>query len=220
MLVAIVQFVAFISGALPTPEALPSCPQTDRCAAIRLWISPGPEGFDDLAFATTQLAQANLHHGPAGLGFEVVEVHALDASTITTRAERDTLGHDRWRRGLIDVYVVSSLANVDEPGEIRGVHWRSRKDRSRRWVILSRNSCSGSLATLRCSQTPPRVLAHELGHYFGLAHSSVPASLMNTSGNALADRTFQPDELARIRKRAKVLFRDGTVRDPREGKPR
>jgi hypothetical protein len=205
VLVAIVQLIAFVSGVLPTPDLLPSCPEGERCAAIRLWISPGPEGFDDLTFVTTQLTQANVHHGPAGLGFQVVEVRAFDASTITTRAERDTLGHDRWQRGLIDVYVVSSLANVDEPGEIRGVHWRSRKDRTRRWVILSRIS-------------PSRVLAHELGHYFGLAHSLVPASLMNTSGNALAERSFQPDELAKIRRRAKALFGDGTVRDPRQGK--
>lgn len=200
MLVAIVQLIAFVSGVLPTLDVLPSCPDSERCAAIRLWVSPAD--FDDAAFIKTQLEQANLHHGPAGLGFQVVEVRTHDASTITTRDERDRLGHDRWQRGLIDVYVVSSLANVDEPGEIRGVHWRSRKDRTRRWVILSRIS-------------PPRVLAHELGHYFGLAHSTVPASLMNTSGNAAADRTFQPDELAKIRKRAKALFGDGTVHDPR-----
>lgn len=201
MLVAIAHLIVFVSGVLPTPDVLPSCAQSERCAAIRLWVSPAAD-FDDLAFIRAQLEQANVHHGPAGLGFQVVEVRAHDAATITTRAERDVLGHERWQRGLIDVYVVSALANVDEPGEIRGVHWRSRKDRSRRWVILSRIS-------------PPRVLAHELGHYFGLAHSTVPASLMNTSGNALAERTFQPDELAKIRRRAKVMFGDRTVHDPR-----
>ena len=184
---------------------LPRCSaEVARCAAIRLWVTPQADDFDDVAFVTAQLEQANAHHGPAGLGFEVVEVELLPATAtdIVTRSDRDLLGHDRWQRGLVDVYIVSSLANVDEPGAIRGVHWRSRKDRARRWVILSRISA-------------PRVLAHELGHYFGLAHSTVPASLMNTSGNALADRRFQPAELTKIEQRAKLLFAQRVVTDPR-----
>ena len=64
---------------------------------------------------------------------------------------------------------------------------------------------------------PPRVLAHELGHYFGLPHSDVPGSLMNTGPRAAAERTFQPDELRRIERRARALFADGTVTDPRTG---
>jgi len=191
---------------LPSPETLPACaPEVDRCAAVRLWVAPHADpAFDDRAFIETQIAQANHHHRGAGLAFQVVEVHALipDHAHITTRADRDALGHARWQRGLIDVYLVSSLANVDEPGEIRGVHWRSRGNRQRRWVILSRIS-------------PPRVLAHELGHYFGLSHSDVPASLMNTSATALPERAFQPDELERIATRSKRLVLQGVITDPR-----
>lgn len=210
MLHAFVPLFALVSASL-APEALPPCSaEVTRCAAIRLWVAPHNDAtFDDLAFMLGELEQANAHHAPANLGFEVVEVRTLpeSASDIVSRKDRDQLGHDNWQRGIVDVYVVSSLANVDDPGPIRGVHWRSRKDRQRRWVILSRIS-------------PPRVLAHELGHYFGLSHSTVPASLMNTSGNALADRRFQPDELATLEKRAKVLFAQGIVKDPRssEGK--
>ena len=189
--------------------ALPRCAaEVARCASIRLWIAQPSaataEGFDDVAFLGAQLAHANAHHAGAGLGFEVVEILTLPASAadIVTRSERDALGHDRWQRGLVDVFVVSSLANVDDPGPIRGVHWRSRAARERRWVILSRIS-------------PPHVLAHELGHYFGLAHSTVPASLMNTSGNALAERRFQPGELTTIEERARRLFTQGVVRDAR-----
>lgn len=191
----------------PAPELLPACaPEVLRCAAVRLWIAPAGDDqpFDDLAFLTTQLTEANREHGRAKLGFHVVEVRTLgaDAADIADRDDRDRLGHDRWQRGLIDVFVVSRLANVDDPGDIRGVHWRSRADRRRRWVILSRIS-------------PPRVLAHELGHYFGLPHSDVPASLMNTGPRAAPERTFQPDELRRIERRAKALFADGTVTDAR-----
>jgi hypothetical protein len=98
---------------------------------------------------------------------------------------------------VVDVFVVSRLANVDAPAEtptaqIRGVHWRLRRDRARRWIILSRIS-------------PPHVLAHELGHYFGLPHSNEPRSLMNTGPTALpsAERFFLPKEVAVITARAK-----------------
>jgi len=197
--------LAVLLSSPPDPAALPVCGvDVERCAAVRLWVAAHDDArFDDLALLSGQLKQANAHHAPAGLNFQVVEVRVLGADErhVATRADRDALGHARWKRGLIDVYVVSKLGNVDEPGEIRGVHWRSRKDRGRRWVVLSRIS-------------PPRVLAHELGHYFGLAHSTVPASLMNTSGNALAERAFQPDELRKIERRARTLFAQGVVSRP------
>jgi hypothetical protein len=191
-----------LSAPLPEPLDLPRC-SAERCAAVRLFIADGGDS-DDAAFVKSQLEAANHYHAPAGLGFEVVEVNPLpsDVARVTTRSDRTSLGHARWRRGFVDVYIVSSLANVDAAGEIRGVHWRSGRARHRRWVILSRIS-------------PPHVLAHELGHYFGLAHSDVPASLMNTSATALPERTFQPDELARITRRAKRLFAEGVVSDPR-----
>lgn len=200
--------LALVSG-LPSPDAFPACPPAiDHCAAVRLWIAPHTDPtFDDRAFLETQLAQANHHHQRAALAFQNVEVRTLgpDLAHVTTRADRDALGHARAKRGVIDVFLVSSLADVDAPGEaveIRGVHWRSRRDRQRRWIILSRIS-------------PPHVLAHELGHYFGLAHSDVPASLMNTSATALAERAFQPDELERIAARARRLLRQGAITDPR-----
>ncbi len=195
--------------ALP-PEPMPPCPPSiDRCASLRLWIAPhDDDAFDDHAFVATQLEHANLHHQPAGLAFAIVETRTLTPAerAIVSRADRDALGHANWRRGVIDVYLVSSLANVDEPGEIRGVHWRSRADRKRRFIIVSRIS-------------PPHVLAHELGHYFGLPHSDAPASLMNTSANALPERAFLPDEITRITRRARALFSSGLVADPRQGPP-
>ena len=35
MLVAIAHLIVFVSGVLPTPDVLPSCAQSERCAAIR-----------------------------------------------------------------------------------------------------------------------------------------------------------------------------------------
>jgi hypothetical protein len=198
----------------PDPTIFPPCPGEVRvCARLRIWITSDPRehGADD-TFLLEQLATANRLHAPAGLGFEVAAIEPLDATlaAIETRTDRDALGAERSQLAVaeprpsaprtprvVDVFVVSRLANVDAPAEtptaqIRGVHWRLRRDRARRWIILSRIS-------------PPHVLAHELGHYFGLPHSNEPRSLMNTGPTALpsAERFFLPKEVAVITARAK-----------------
>lgn len=202
------------------PRSFAPCPETARvCARLRLWIAAPADA--DATFLQDELATANRLHAPARLGFEVAAIEPLPSTlaTIETRADRDRLGFERSRLAppptaastsrtprVIDVFVVSRLGDVDAPlepvdgqpdvtraaREIRGVHWRHRKDRARRWIILSRIS-------------PPHVLAHELGHYFGLPHSDDPRSLMNTGPTALpaSDRSFQPNEIATIERRAK-----------------
>ena len=112
MLIAIA-LIAFLSGALPTPDTLPSCPAAERCAAIRLWVSPTTD-FDDLAFATTQIEQANLHHGPAGLGFKVVEVPI-------EFVERE-FGDSKMSRSIvIEALIRTSLWGVDHRlGQLAG----------------------------------------------------------------------------------------------------
>src|SRR5690606_9293769 len=102
------------------------------------------------------------------VNFEIVAASPLPISAleVSTRAERDALA-PHFTRGVAHVFVVGRLADVDVAGaEIRGVHWRLRGDRSRRWVILSK--IAGSL-----------VLTHELGHFFGLPHSDHDISVMN-----------------------------------------
>ena len=68
--------------------------------------------------------------------------------------------HARLESGAINLFIVDRLDDIDIPGEqIRGVHWRDPKARTRkRWIFLSR--IAGAM-----------VLAHELGHYFSLPHS-------------------------------------------------
>ncbi|MEL6182489.1 MAG: matrixin family metalloprotease [Myxococcota bacterium] len=149
------------------------------------------------------LREANRHFAPLGVEFAVVQLAALPAKAtiVATRADRDRLGRGRWRRGQIAVFVVGQLDNVDEPGEIRGVHWRERARRSRRWVILS-------------AIAPSMVLAHELGHFYGLPHSSYPVSIMNKKPRRdppLEARTFAPPEIALMRRRLKAMRRSGVI---------
>ena len=140
-----------------------------------------------------QIREANRHFAPLDLQFELATVHPLPAESfhVHTRLERDLLGRTRFKKGTAHVFVVGHLDNVDEPGEIYGVHWRDRANIRRRWIILASISSKG-------------VLAHELGHFFSAKHSRYPISIMNKKWRSTpkpSERTFAPQEI-RIMKKA------------------
>ena len=175
--------------------------QTPRCAeaaahcfGIHLHLVATETGLvQDVAWVTAQLEQAQRHFALIDTSFEIVAADTVPASEleIDDRDERDALGHDRFTRGVVHVFVVGRLADVDIAGnQIRGVHWRERADRTHRWVILSK--IAGSL-----------VLPHELGHFFGLPHSTYDISLMNKTvrlAPLVSELTFAEPEVLRMRK--------------------
>lgn len=118
-----------------------------------------------------QVANANALFRPHGVGFRVVERHAMDAShaRLENRRDRHALGH-LMNPQRVDCFFVLSLRDVDDPSRYRqGVHWRPRGDdfpRRAHFVIVS--SIAG-----------PTVLAHELGHYFRNGHSDTPGNIMS-----------------------------------------
>jgi hypothetical protein len=100
---------------------------------------------------------------------------------------------DLMRPGMINVRITAELRDVDDPGIVRrGVHWRRRNDpQHRRYILLSTIS-------------HPWVLAHELGHYLGEAHSFVDDNLMSygrTGGQLFLDA----QQVGRIRRAVKRL---------------
>lgn len=176
-------------------EATPRCAEAAaHCFGIHLHIVQTEAGVvQDLAWVTAQIEQAQRHFALIDTSFEIVAADTLPASEleIDDRDERDALGHARFTRGVVHVFVVGRLADVDIAGnEIRGVHWRERADRTHRWVILSK--IAGSL-----------VLSHELGHFFGLPHSTYDISLMNKTVRLtplVSELTFAEPEVLRMRK--------------------
>lgn len=201
-----------LAGWLERPAAWlaaadPGCPEeAERCFTLRLFVARTGEGpVATPGFVRDQLRAANEHFGPSGIGFRLggVELVGEDAAHVATRRERDELGRDRYRPGVIDVHVTGRLDDVDAPGEIRGVHWRDRKDADRHWIVLS-------------TAAPPMVLAHELGHLFGLGHGDHPASIMNKTPRdepPPGERSFVPAERERIERRAAELQRSGRLDD-------
>lgn len=179
-----------------------------HCFGLHLHVVVTADGpVQTVAWVSEQVAAANQRFREIDVNFEVVAADALPAADleIDNRAERDALGDPRFTRGVAHVFVVGRLADVDAPAdapaEIRGVHWRFRKDRARRWVILSK--IAGSL-----------VLSHELGHFFGLPHSTYDISVMNKTVRLtplLTELTFAPPEFARMRRKRDAMVADGML---------
>jgi hypothetical protein len=168
-------------------------------------VAPGlagglAQGPDWLA---AQVATANRLFRPLGVGFTVSAVDGLDAddAVIMTRVDRNRLGRLVRSRGVVHVFVVARLGDIDESGnEINGVHWRRG---GKRWIFVAAKAWD-------------LTLGHELGHFFDLPHSEEADSIMNTARRRdppPALRAFLADELDRMRRRLTRMLRDRTLRD-------
>lgn len=116
-----------------------------------------------LSAAQRVLAPHRIRLLPALESFRPRSCQALD------RAGRNALASHVSPAG-VTVLVVERVADLDLAGyDLMGVHWRySGTDKSlagRRYILLT-------------ARARPPVLAHELGHYLGLAHDPAGGNLM------------------------------------------
>jgi len=193
--------LAGITAALPACDAARA-----HCIGIQLHVTvadSGPVAAPD--WLTGQLTVANRHFAALDVGFQVVGIDALPASTahIATPRDRDDLAADRLGSEVIHAFIVRRLDDVDRDGQIiRGVTWRTRKD-ERKYIIVS-------------IAAPDRVLAHELGHFFGLPHSTAAISIMNKRQRKqppIEQRTFTDEEIATMRPVLARLLRTDVIAD-------
>ena len=191
--------LAALTAALPACEAARA-----HCIGIQLHVPVAVDGGDALiaqaGWLAVQLAEANRHFAPIDVGFQVVGVDALPAGAghVATPADRDAVADGRLTGKVIHLFITGQLDDVDQPGEvIRGVTWHLRGG-DRKYVILS-------------TVAPERVLAHELGHVFGLPHSGYAISIMNKRPRTeppIEQRTFADAELAAMRPALRRLLRE------------
>jgi hypothetical protein len=160
--------------------------------------SDGDDPAVDQAWIDTAVATANERLGPAGVAFTatVAKPDGVPAEVLTV-AQRDALAAHA-EAGTLHVFVVGKLANKDRSGDwINGVTWRyagpDRGLRGRRYIVVARDALVDTLA-------------HELGHFFGLAHATDPANLMMAPGRT-PGATLDERQLARVRARAAAWAR-------------
>jgi hypothetical protein len=204
--------VLFVAGAAHAGDnadtianAAPSCDKARaHCFALHVHIAADANGLvANAAWLTAQLAGANRHFTPLDVGFQLAGIDALPESAmhVETRADRNALAANRLGGKSIHVFVVGQLDDVDVEGEVRyGVVWRRPKD-PRRYVIIS-------------VQALERTLAHELGHFFGLPHSTYAVSIMNKTERKeppLDQRTFASEEIAAMRPILERLVRNKVI---------
>jgi Zn-dependent peptidase ImmA (M78 family) len=139
-----------------------------------------------------QVAKANKHFEAVDAAFVVATRDELAGKAhIVTCGDRNALAK-LVTDNKIHVFIVEKLENVDDDAPIFGVTWRAD---GKKYIIIGSNA-------------PERVLAHELGHVFGLPHSTYAISIMNKTKRETPrqeDRRFADEELALLRPMVKKL---------------
>lgn len=180
--------------------AAPACVESRAfCFGIRLYVARGDDGATVVTapWFAEQLAVTNKLFEPLDTSFQLTEVQFLDASAarIDDREERTSLA--KYMRGqVIDVFLTGYLVDIDKPETFAyGVTWHTENDG--RLIIVS-----GMSRTL--------TLAHELGHFFGLKHSTYAVSIMNKTRRDTPppeERRFADPEIAKMKPRLKRLVK-------------
>ena len=184
----------------PDDAPIPTVPLS--IAVARDVTDAGVAPVQDDAWIAAQLAEVERLFTPCGLSFVTVESRAIPPAQAhaETRRDRDAFAA-ALHPGVVNVFVVASLRDVDDPSRMRmGVCWSPRGDGAR-YVIVS-------------SIARPSVLAHELGHYFGNPHSKVPNNVMSYDRTAGVAPFFDDAQGSVLRRTARALFQRGVLQPP------
>nr|MBA2538909.1 hypothetical protein [Deltaproteobacteria bacterium] len=178
---------------------------TTTCVGLALHVAVGDTGpIASADWVKSQLAGANQHFAPLAVEFRIVSIDALPASALRVedRKERDSFA-PQVKGKIIHVFVTGALDDIDIPGgNVYGVAWH----------VYGRGG-PGKLIILS-TQAWEHTLAHELGHVFGLPHSTYAISIMNKTDRKeppVEQRTFDPKELAAMKPRIAWLLRAGLL---------
>jgi hypothetical protein len=152
-------------------------PQAKRLIRLPLTVHIATDEGDPVA-SRTRIARwvrrANRALRPAGLEVDVRSVRHLPAgwTSVTRWRQRRKLANYAPHDGTIHVFVIEELDTKRRRmfrRRIRGLHWRyrglNRDLRSREYVVVTEGA-------------PTTTFVHELGHLFGLRHSTAINNIM------------------------------------------
>jgi len=191
---------AAVTAAVPTCDAARA-----HCFGLRLHIARTDDGgmVVEPAWIAAQLAMAHKQFGALDTSFQVVAINFLPAAAarIEDRAQRNALAK-QVAPPVIDVFFTGYLADVDKADAFAyGVTWRTKDER--KYIIVS-------------GMGRDRTLAHELGHFFGLPHSTYPISIMNKTARDEPPpeaRRFADEEIEKMKPVLARLVRAKIIRE-------
>ena len=199
-------FAPKVLWARPSASAeLPRLPIVPRIALVSSGgTTRKPTPIIDAAFLAEQLDHAQALFGPFGVRFALDAGRDLDSKylALETRADRDALAAE-LDPTAVNIFFVDTLRDVDNPALYRmGVTWRKLTALKKKYVVVAANA-------------RPTTMAHELGHYFGLDHTSVKNNLMSYDRDGGTVFLDQKQGLT-IRRHAELLYRSKEL-VPRDG---
>jgi hypothetical protein len=153
------------------PEAITDPPAAPVVAPMPLSIAVAEQDGAPVQtpeWLAEQLVEARRIYNHFGIYFRKTRTRKLDGrfAQLETRADRDALAGE-LEKGVLNVFVVASLRDVDDDKLHRmGVHWAPNGDLKRQYVIVA-------------ASARKTTMAHEIGHYFKLQHTSTPDNLMS-----------------------------------------
>jgi hypothetical protein len=157
-----------------------------HCFQLRLHVARDVATSD---WIDHQIERANHYFEPVGTAFVIANTDDAATGHVITRANRNAFAKQVAKGEAIDVFVVAKLGDVDKPGEqIYGVTWRAN---GHTFIIVS-------------AEAWERTLGHELGHLFGLPHSTYANSIMNDSLEQFADEELEPLRAGVARARSRL----------------
>lgn len=197
--------ICALAGLVLAQASPPASSPTATTFPLRFSIAVDEAGKPVAAaeWLASEIDSAEALFAPFGVSFAKTPGTPLDVrlAHIETRADRDALAAHATPH-VIDVFVVNSLRDVDDPSRMRrGVHWHAP---------------SGAHYVILVASAPATVLAHELGHYFGNPHSPVIDNVMSYERSG-APVFFDSDQGKRIAARARAYVGSGELLRIRAG---
>jgi hypothetical protein len=184
--------LALLAAALPVtagseaPSTLP--------LSIAITRPAGGEPVTTPCWVLAQVRESQRLMAPHRVRVGIAEMRAIEGHhALETAQDRDALA-DLLQPKVINVFVVESLRDVDDPKLFRmGVRWRKLSDLSKDYVIVT-------------ARAMPTTLAHELGHKLGNGHSPVVDNVMSYKRQDPAKIHFDERQGAKMRQVSRQLL--------------